>query len=63
MKMGLEMLSGNTKIDRVRSSEYPDIGLVKKLYEGMLNDILAGKKIDQPYLDAKQAELEKLKKK
>ncbi len=62
MKMGLETLSGNTRIERVRSSEYTDFGLVKKLYEDTFADILAGKAIDQTYLDAKQAELQKIKK-
>lgn len=61
MKIGLETLSGNTKTDRVRSSEYQDFSLVKKLYETVFTDILAGKATDQAYLDAKQAELEKIK--
>jgi len=62
MKMGLETLSGNTNIERVRSSEYNDWGQVKKLYEDTFSDTLSGKKIDQEYLDAKQAELLKIKK-
>lgn len=61
MKMGLQTLTGNSRIDRVRSSEYQDYGLVKALYESTFADILAGRTIDQAYLDAKQAELEKLK--
>lgn len=62
MKIGLETLSGKTRTDRVRSSEYQDFSLVKKLYEDTISDILAGKKIDQTYLDAKQSELDKIKK-
>ncbi|KUO75759.1 MAG: hypothetical protein APF77_22210 [Clostridia bacterium BRH_c25] len=62
MKMGLETLSGDTRIERVRSSEYNDWGQVKKLYEDTFNDILSGKKINQEYLEAKQAELLKAKK-
>ncbi|MHB8063294.1 MAG: sugar ABC transporter substrate-binding protein [Ruminiclostridium sp.] len=61
MKIGLESLSGDTRTDRVRSSEYQDFNLVKKLYETAFADILAGKNLDQAYLDAKQAELEKIK--
>lgn len=63
MKMGIETLAGNTRIDRVRSSEYQDFGLVKKLYEATFTDILSGKKIDQAYLDGKQEELQKTKNK
>lgn len=62
MKMGLETLLGDTRIERVRSSEYNDWGQVKKLYEDTFSDILAGKTMDQAYLDAKQAELLKIKK-
>jgi multiple sugar transport system substrate-binding protein len=61
MKMGLQELTGNTRIDRVRSGEYQDFGQVKALYESTFKDILSGKKIDQAYLDAKQASLEALK--
>jgi multiple sugar transport system substrate-binding protein len=61
MKMGLKTLTGKTRIDRVHSSEYQDYSLVKKIYESVFTDILIGRKIDQSYLDAKQAELQRLK--
>jgi ABC-type glycerol-3-phosphate transport system substrate-binding protein len=61
MKMGLATLTGPTLIDRVRVSEYQDWGQVKKLYEQVISDILAGKNIDKPYLDEKQNELTNLK--
>lgn len=61
MKMGLATLTGPTLIDRVRVSEYQDWGQVKKLYEQVISDILAGKDINKTYLDEKQGELENLK--
>lgn len=61
MKMGLQELTGKTRIDRVRSGEFKDFGQVKALYESTFKDILGGKKIDQAYLDAKQASLEALR--
>jgi len=59
--MGLATLTGPTLIDRVRVSEFQDWGQVKKLYEQVIGDILAGKEMTQDYLDSKQAELEKLR--
>jgi ABC-type glycerol-3-phosphate transport system substrate-binding protein len=61
MKMGLATLTGPTLIDRVRVAEYQDWGQVKRLYEEVIGDILAGKDINKQYLDAKQKELESLK--
>ncbi len=63
MRMGLATLTGPTLIDRVRVAEFQDWGQVKKLYEQTINDTLAGREIDQAYLDDKQAELENLRKK
>lgn len=61
MKMGLATLTGPTLIDRVRVAEYQDFGQVKRLYEQLIGDILAGKDINKQYLDQKQKELESLK--
>jgi multiple sugar transport system substrate-binding protein len=61
MKMGLATLTGPTLIDRVRVAEYQDWGQVKRLYEQVIGDILAGKDITNQYLDQKQKELESLK--
>ncbi len=61
MKMGLATLTGPTLIDRVRVAEYQDWGQVKRLYEQVIGDILAGKDITKQYLDQKQKELESLK--
>jgi multiple sugar transport system substrate-binding protein len=61
MKMGLATLTGPTLIDRVRVAEYQDWGQVKRLYEEVIGDILAGKDINKQYLDVKQKELENLK--
>ncbi len=61
MRMGLATLTGPTLIDRVRVAEFQDWGQVKKLYEQVIGDILSGQAITQPYLDQKQAELEKLR--
>jgi len=61
MKMGLATLTGPTLIDRVRVAEYQDWGQVKRLYEQVIGDILAGKDINKQYLDQKQKELESLK--
>jgi multiple sugar transport system substrate-binding protein len=63
MKMGLATLTGPTLIDRVRVAEFQDWGQVKKLYEQVIGDILAGHEMTQEYLDGKQADLEKLRKK
>jgi len=59
--MGLATLTGPTLIDRVRVAEYQDFGQVKRLYEQLISDILAGKDINKQYLDQKQKELESLK--
>ncbi len=61
MKMGIETLDSDVATERVRSGEYEDWGLVKKLYEETFVDIMGGKAMDQAYLDAKQAELESMK--
>ncbi|MBU0929292.1 MAG: ABC transporter substrate-binding protein [Spirochaetes bacterium] len=61
MRMGLATLTGPTLIDRVRVAEFQDWGQVKRLYEQVIGDILAGTEMTQGYLDQKQAELEKLR--
>lgn len=61
MRMGLATLTGPTLVDRVRVAEFQDWGQVKRLYEIVIADILAGREMSQSYLDQKQAELEKLR--
>jgi len=61
MKMGLATLTGKTQIERVRVAEFRDFGQVKKLYEDVFADILAGKEMTQAYLDEKQKSLEALR--
>jgi multiple sugar transport system substrate-binding protein len=61
MKLGLEMLAGKTRVERVRVGEFTDFGLVKALYETTFNDMMDNKVIDKAYLDQKQKELEALR--
>lgn len=61
MKMGISTLQ-TAKTSGTNGGLYTDFGSVKTVFESTFNDIMNGVSVDQSYLDAKQAELDALKK-